>query len=135
MDGPHAIFFEKAKIELLCPALVVAVAKPGRLSHLTDPFTHDKSVDTFDLEPLACCEEKSRQQRQRWRQQLFAEWLSGSQNQQIGWQDRSVINLPDRNQRLIMLAPPEADWAPIIQFGCLRLKPDGTALPGRSCFL
>jgi len=172
VDGPFALSLKKAKIELLSPALVVAIAPPRRLSHLTDPFIRDESIHTFALEPLTCCKEKPRQQRQRWRQQLFAAWLSGSHNQQIDWQDRSLINLPDRhhvqqagadelrglliglldeqrigqalgllrtidyhNRRLTILAPPEAQQAPTIQFGRLRLEPDGTAIPGRPAFL
>jgi len=40
-----------------------------------------------------------------------------------------------RHQRLIILALPQPDWAPIIQFGHLRLESDRTAIPGRPCFL
>jgi len=168
IDGPGAISLKKAKIELLAPAVVVTIGQPERLLHLTAPFLHDESVSIFNLEPLACCQKKSREQRQRWRQQRFAAWLSGSQNQQISWEGKSLVNLPPRhyfpptgteelrglllgllnshrightlgllrtidyyNRTLTILAPPQAQSAPVIQFGRLRLEPDGTAIPGR----
>jgi len=172
VDGPYALSLKKAKIELLAPALVIPVAHKGRLQHLIEPFAADRDVEIFELEPLDCCSKKSRTQRTEWRQKLFAEWLAGSQNYQISWQDRSIIGLPNRdevqasgpeeirglliglldpdrigralgllrtidyhNRKLTILAPPDALSAPVLQFGRLRLEPDGTALPGRPDFV
>ena len=172
VDGPGAASLKKAKIELLAPALVVALGEAGRLTHLTEAFATDDSVRVIELAPAECRGEKSRDERSRWRERLFAEWLRGSQMQQIDWADKAVINLPDeakvrehgpeairglllglldaqrlglalglvrvidyRNKRLTIHAPPEAQAAQAVQFGRLRLEPDGTALPGRLSFV
>ncbi len=172
VDGPGALSLKKAKIELLAPALVVALGEAGRLTHLTEAFTTDDSVRVLEFVPAECCGEKSGDERSRWRKRLFAEWLRGGQMQQIDWADKAEINLPDEakvrepgpeatrglllglldaqrlglalglvrvidyhNKRLTIHAPPEAQAAQAIQFGRLRLDPDGTALPGRLSFV
>ncbi len=172
VDGPGAISLKKAKIELLAPVLVIALGETARLAPLTRPFATDEGIKALHLPAAECCGEKSRDQRGRWREALFAEWLRGSEMQQIDWADKAVINLPDernmrehgpeewrglllglldgqrlglalgllrgidyRNERLTILAPPEAQAAQAIQFGRLRLEPDGTAMPGRVSFV
>ncbi len=98
VQGPGAISLKTAKIELLSPALIIVINQPGHLSHLTSPFARNDRVSVVELLPAGTGNEKTRQDRQKWRQQRFATWLMGSSVQWLSLADRAVINLPSAEQ-------------------------------------
>ena len=98
VHGAGAISLKTAKLELLAPALVIIVSEPGRLAHLTSPFARDERIKMTQVLPAGPGNEKTRVDRQRWRQQHFARWLTGSSVQWISLADKAVINLPSPSQ-------------------------------------
>ncbi len=76
VDGPGALRLKTAKIQLLAPATVIAVGHGARLDHLRWPWRGRSDVRWLKLEPAEACVQKTWEQRARWRQELFAQWLA-----------------------------------------------------------
>jgi polynucleotide 5'-hydroxyl-kinase GRC3/NOL9 len=79
VDGPGAGQLKTAKLQLLAPATVVAIAEPGRLDHLRWPWRGREAIRWLRLDPAAGCGRKSLEERQAWRRGLFADWLAGAE--------------------------------------------------------
>lgn len=78
VDGPGAAELKTAKIQLLAPATVLALGPPGRLDHLRWPWRGRTEVRWLRLDVAEACRLKPREQRQKWRTALFAQWFENS---------------------------------------------------------
>ncbi len=97
VDGPGAAQLKTAKIQLLAPVTVIAVAPRGRLEHLRWPWRGREEVRWLHLNPAPACSSKTIDQRQRWRQELFARWLNGSRQHEFELDHLALQHFPPKS--------------------------------------
>lgn len=169
LAGETAIALKSLKIKHLRPVHVVAIGDHPSFGPLLDPWLSDPQVTVHRLPRPPGVREKPASFRARWRRELFAEWLAGSNLRWLGSEQRKFLHMPpwethgqtDRGatqlrglllgfgdaqgrclglgllhsvdwhgRRVLALCGPEAEACQVVDFGCIRLRPDGSPLDG-----
>lgn len=93
--GTGALQLKTAKLQLLAPATVIAIARGARLDHLRWPWRGREEVRWLKIEPAAAAVEKSWDERALWRKQLFAQWLQNAEEHEFELDHLAVHHVPD----------------------------------------
>lgn len=144
---------KQAKIDLLRPALVVAIQREQELEPILMPLRRSRRVRLITLEPSLAVRRRDSANRQKHRRTQFASYFASSHERVVDWSSTAVFPLPrfslnrlvafediagltlglgiviqiDRPSRRVTLLTPLLDLKPVnaLRLGDIALNPQG----------